>query len=305
MRMSLTSRNACGSLARGAGRGLAAALVLLAACTDPANRPVAGALTSAEQPAANGRAEARPVDLGPLAAAHKADPTDATAALAYARALRASGAKREALAVLDKAAGKGTDRQLQLERGLLALDLGEPAKAERLLRQAHDPKAPDWRVHSGLGAALASRGRQQLAQEQFAKALALAPDHPSVLNNLALSFALDGNPAEAEKLLRKAERRAGAMPQVHQNLALVVGLAGRYEESRKLGEAALPPARASENAAYLQRLASDKYAPGETEAVAPGKAAARRASLPQPSYQLGAPPPAGEGQPETRRAQRP
>src|SRR5262249_8875989 len=154
------------------------------------------------------------------AAAHTANPGDAAAALAYARALRAAKAKREALAVLDKAsAAKPADRRLQLERGLLALDLGEPAKAEKALRQAHDAKAPDWRLHSALGVALAARGRQQDAQLEFAKALALAPDHPVVLNNLALSYALDGKAAEAEKLLRRVQQNGAPPAQVQQNLA--------------------------------------------------------------------------------------
>ena len=109
-----------------------------------------------------------------------------------------------------------------------------------------------------LGAALANGGRQQEAQAQFAKALALAPDHPTVLSNLALSYALDGKVAEAEKLLRKARPGVVQTPQVKQNLALVVGLRGKYAEARALGEAALPPAKAGDNVAYLQRLASAK-----------------------------------------------
>ena len=144
--------------------------------------------------------------------------------------------------MLDRAAAaKPADRRLQLERGLLALELGDAAKAEKLLRQAHDPKAPDWRLHSALGAALASRGKQQEAQVEFAKALALAPDQPSVLNNLALSYALDGKAAEAEQLLRKAQRSAGKAPQVQENLALVLGPARPgTSEARSAGR---PPCR--------------------------------------------------------------
>jgi Flp pilus assembly protein TadD len=103
-----------------------------------------------------------------------------------------------------------------------------------------------------------------------------------VLNNLALSYALDGKAAEAEKLLRKAQRSAGKTPQVQQNLALVVGLAGKYDEARALAEAALPAARAAENVAYLQRLASARSTSRAEERP-------RNASLPQPSYQLGGP----------------
>ena len=171
---------------------------------------------------------------------------------------------------------------------------GQTTKAEKLLRQAHDANAPDWRLHSALGAALASGGRQPEAQAQFAKALALAPDHPTVLNNLALSYALDGKAAEAKRLLRTAKPGPAETPQVKQNLALVVGLRGRYEEARGLGETALPPPKAGDNVAYLQRLASAKANAGSAAVKPDGgadPAAKANASLPQPTYQLGRLPP--------------
>lgn len=277
-----------------------AASLLLTGCADPSHAPITGSLAAAEQNPAAETGARPPIDVAPLAAAYKANPGDAEGALVYARGLRASGAKREALAVLDKAAaGKAADRRLHLERGLLALELGQTAKAEKLLRQAHDANAPDWRLHSALGAALASGGRQPEAQAQFAKALALAPDHPTVLNNLALSYALDGKAAEAEKLLRTAKPGPGQTPKVQQNLALVVGLRGRYEEARGLGETALPSAKAGDNVAYLQRLASAKANAGSAAIKPDGSAdpavkaasAKANASLPQPTYQLGRLPP--------------
>jgi|RhiMethySRZTD1v2_1073278.scaffolds.fasta_scaffold06696_12 Flp pilus assembly protein TadD len=298
--MPLAWQIAFGGVARRRALAALAASLLLAACADPSSAPVTASLAAADRGPVAETGARPPIDIAPLAAAHKANPADAEAALAYARGLRASGAKREALAVLDKAAaGKTADRRLQLERGLLALELGQTAKAEKLLRQAHDANAPDWRLHSALGAALATGGRQPEAQAQFAKALALAPDHPTVLNNLALSYALDGKAAEAEKLLRTAKPGPAQTPQVKQNLALVVGLRGRYEEARGLGEAALPPAKAGDNVAYLQRLASAKANAGsaalqpERSADPPAKVAPAKAnaSLPQPTYQLGRLPP--------------
>ena len=253
--------------------------------TKALDRRAGGALVAASTVAAPQTAS-QPDDLAAAAGTHQTNPTDPDAALAYARALRANSAKPEALAVLDRAAAaKPGDRRLQLERGLLALELGDAATAEKLLRQAHDPKAPDWRLHSALGAALASRGKQQEAQVQLAKALALAPDQPSVLNNLALSYALDGKVAEAEQLLRKAQRSAGRTPQVQENLALVLGLRGRYEEARSAGQVALPPAKAEQNVAYLRDLGQAR---GDSAAGDPTRKAS--ASLPQPTYQLGGPP---------------
>jgi Flp pilus assembly protein TadD len=281
---------------------LPALTVLLGSCADQGGRPLSP-LAPPEPPAAASREKTPPpqADIAPLAAAHKAKPADPAAALAYARVLRESGTAREALAVLDKASAlKPADKRLLLERGLLALDLGDPAKAEALLKKAHDDKAPSWRLHSGLGAALASRGKQLDAQVEFAKALTLAPDHPSVLNNLALSYALDGKIADAERLLRKARRADGAQqsPKVQQNLALVLGLSGKYEEARTAGAAALSAARAQDNVAYLEALTGPRTG-GTQTATAPAErkpdpakepaAAKQSASLPQPAFGLGGP----------------
>jgi Flp pilus assembly protein TadD len=256
----------------GTARLAALATVLLLGACDPARPLITGDLGS-PPPSAKGQKNGKgAADLGRLAAANRADPADPAAALAYARALRAKGAKTRALAVLDAAAkARPGHRQLALERGLLTLELGDAAKAETLIRAAHDPKAPQWRVHSALGAALASRGRQKEAQAQFAKALALAPNHPSVLNNLALSYALDGKANEAELLLRKAqpgtEARAEA-GKVRQNLALVLALGGKYAEARSVAEAALPAAKARGNVAYVQKLAEARAAAGKAKVAA-------------------------------------
>jgi hypothetical protein len=71
-----------------------------------------------------------------------------------------------------------------------------------------------------------------------------------------------------------------------------VGLRGKFDEARALGEAALPPAKAGDNVAYLQRLAGAKTAnraDGGADPEAKGPAQKANASLPQPTYQLAGP----------------
>lgn len=194
------------------------------------------------------------------------------AALAEARKLRDAGRKSEALARLDKAAAAVPgDKALDKERGLLALDVGQVKKSETLLRRALDPARPDWRVLSGLGAALSASGKQQDAQMQFAKALELAPDHPSILNNLALSYALDGKHEQAEKLLRRVAAQQAPTSISRQNLALLVGLKGNVDEARRVSESALPADAVRANISYLERLRNgqrvsrvETESPGET-----------------------------------------
>lgn len=180
--------------------------------------------------------------------------SNATAtAIRKAREMRQKGQKSEALASLDKLPEAESNPALLSERGLLALELGETRKAESLLRQALSKGNEEWHLHSALGAALSANGRQQEAQIELAKALALAPDHPAILNNLALSYALDGKHAEAERLLRHAADKSKS-PLAGQNLALILGLKGNVDEARKVAESVLPPESAAANLAYFQRL---------------------------------------------------
>src|SRR5262245_41931308 len=94
------SQIAYGGIGRRCAAAALAASLLPAACADPSSAPPSASLGVTERGHA-AESDARrppPVDVAPLAAAHKANPGDAEAALAYARGLRATGAKREALA---------------------------------------------------------------------------------------------------------------------------------------------------------------------------------------------------------------
>lgn len=171
--------------------------------------------------------------------------------LKKAQQLRLAGQKSQALKVLDAAENSETEAALVKQRGMLALELGQLAKAERLLIRARDDFDSDWRVHSALGATLSARGNQQAAQVEFSKALKLSPDHPSVLNNLALSYALDGNHDQAEQILRRAAAQDNGQIKSQQNLALILGLHGDVKEAQRVSRLVLPQVKADENVAYF------------------------------------------------------
>jgi Flp pilus assembly protein TadD len=220
---------------------------------------------------------------------------EAKSVISDARSIRDAGNKTRALAMLEKAPGSDKEPALLLERGLLSLETGQLDAAADLLAKAHDPKSPDWRQHSALGAALSAKGKQQEAQAEFAKALILSPDNPAVMNNLALSYALDGKHTEAERLLRQAADAQGGNPKAKQNLALIVGLRGNVEEAQRLSEAVLPPEKVKSNVAYLQQLKTgatkvskaDRVPAEEIRAVA--AAMADDTNGDQPIMQLAAP----------------
>jgi tetratricopeptide (TPR) repeat protein len=82
----------------------------------------------------------------------------------------------------------------------------------------------------------------------------LAPDHPSVLNNLALAYIADGRPSVAEPLLRTAVASKGARPKIRQNLVLALGLQGKYDEAKRIAATDLSQDKAKASVAYLRKI---------------------------------------------------
>lgn len=183
------------------------------------------------------------------------NPRDLQPALSYARNLKAMGEKRRALVVLQQASiYHGQDRELASEYGRLALDLGQVSVAKQLLAVADDPARPDWRVISARGAALAKEGKYDDAIPYFERARVLSQDQPSVMSNLALAYAMNGDAGKAETMLRQAAASDDTSPRIRQNLALVLGLRGKYDEAKLVAARDMPMNNATENADYLRQV---------------------------------------------------
>lgn len=162
-------------------------------------------------------------------------PNDPRAAVNYAKNLKALGAKKEALAVLQEASKENpADRELLSEYGRLALEHDQIQTAQILLEKADDPVKPDWKVVSARGTVMAKLGRQEEAIQFYERARTLAPEQPTVLNNLAMAYAMNGDAAKAETLLREAQAQNPEDTRFTHNLALVLGLQGKHGEAQKL-----------------------------------------------------------------------
>jgi Flp pilus assembly protein TadD len=189
----------------------------------------------------------------------RANPQDADAALQYGKALRASGQKSQAVAVLEQATiAHPDDKALLAGYGRALADNGNFQQAFDVLSRAHTPEDPDWRILSAQGAVLDQLGRYDEARQYYASALKIVPDEPTVLSNLGLSYALSKDLPKAEETLRRAYGRAGADARVRANLGLVIGLQGRLAEAEGIVKADLPAEEAAANVAYLRQLLSRK-----------------------------------------------
>ncbi len=242
----------------------AAAVVLLATglagCQTASMPDITGALGA--------RAEVRPEtkpaadpqrDIDVYGDRFRANAKDAEAALRYGQALRANGQRQQASAVLEQAtiANPG-NKALMAAYGRALADNGAFQQAFDTLARAHTRDNPDWRILSVQGTTLDQMGKHEEARRYYASALKIAPEDPSVLSNLGLSYMLTKDLPRAESTLRRAYANPQADIRVRQNLGLVVGLQGRFSEAESIVKADLPPDEAAANVAYLKQMLSDK-----------------------------------------------
>lgn len=265
------------------GASLDGALPSLSSVTSPAAN---GATTSGDAQTQTAAANATVTGQSELEKAteywgkrFKDKPSDLEAALSYAKNLKAMGERQQALSVLQHSAQvHGQNKELASEYGRLALELDQISLAKSMLAVADDPTRPDWRVLNARGTILAKEGKFAEAVPLFERALALSSSQTSVMNNLALAYAMGGDAARAEALLRKIEASGGTPhPKVRQNLALVVGLQGKFDESKQIASGEIGNDSASANSQLLRRLVKAPSGAGgstDSNGGAPGTAVA-------------------------------
>jgi len=231
---------------------LAVVAAATAACQTTQSTVTTGSLpiASADRPDADWRR-----DLEVYGQQYRANPAKLDVALHYAQALRATGQRAQAVAVLERASLENPhDKTVLGAYGRALAEAGDYDQALEVLGRAHSPDQPDWRILSAQGAVLDQMGRHADAQRYYLTALKIVPDEPSVLSNLGLSYALSKDLRNAEATLRRAAAQRPADPRVRQNLALVVGLQGRFTEAEAIARADLPPDEAAANVAYLRQM---------------------------------------------------
>ena len=187
----------------------------------------------------------------------RANPKDADAALQFGKALRATGQKSQAVAVLEQASiAHPGHKALLAGHGRALADNGNFQQAFDVLTRAHTPDDPDWRILSAQGAVLDQLGRYEEARQYYSSALKIVPEEPSVLSNLGLSYLLAKDLPRAEEIMRRANSRADADKRVRLNLALVVGLQGRLAEAESIVKADRPAEETAADVADLKRMLS-------------------------------------------------
>jgi len=191
-------------------------------------------------------------------AAYAQNPQDPRLVMGYAAALKNIGSRDKALEILTAGYHANQNNgEIAAELGRLALDMDRLDIAQQTLKVAEVQGVKDWKTLSAQGTLRAKQGRHAEAQQYYLAALEAKPDAVSVINNLALSYALDGKPNKAEEQLRKAVASGTDDKRVRQNLALVLGLQGKYDEARKVASVDISDQDAKSNMAYLRNMMSN------------------------------------------------
>jgi Flp pilus assembly protein TadD len=232
---------------------LTIASLCLAGCHSYSSDDITGSIGPNGVPPTSGAALQRYTEE--LGQRYGAQPDNKGVAMAYARALRASGRYDQAVAVAQRLAAKyPKDMQVLGAYGKALAEDGRLREAEEVLPEAHTPEQPNWSILSAQGTVEDQLGDHGQAQSYYNAALKIAPNQPEVLSNLGLSYALSKQLPLAEDTLRLAASQPGADIRVRQNLALVLSLEGKFDAAQTVAQQDLSPIDAAEDVASIKQM---------------------------------------------------
>ena len=183
------------------------------------------------------------------------NPADLEAAINLAANLRKMGNASKSIEVAQHTRAlypRDVDLMTELAASLIANN--ETNEALKIIDTALYQRPRSARLWSLKGAAMDQMERFGEARQYYTKALGFAPNDPSILANVGLSYALEGDPQTAEIWLQRAVTLPGATANARQNLALVLGLQGKLDEAEKWAKQDLNQEGAEQNLAYIRSL---------------------------------------------------
>lgn len=224
---------------------------------------------------------------------YEREPSNVAALVGMSRSLRQMGRAREAKAVVARAL-HADDRNAHLlaELGKAQLALGDGAEAVESLSRADAIAPNNWSLQSAIGIGYDRIGMYDLAARHYTKALELAPDNVTVLNNFALSKAQSNQLTDAIALLEQAAALPEAGPQVRQNLALLYAMNGDLDAAEGLVLRDLNDTEATQNMAYYRRLSQSLQRSNDVSSTPEADVAS--APAPEKLARAQTPPTAGE-----------
>lgn len=189
----------------------------------------------------------------------KRQPDNKEILLGLARNLRYTGNGRTAVEIMKSFAIQySDDPAFLIEFGKAKLAVSEAQGAIQYLKKAIEKGGDDWQAYSALGIGYDLLQSYAEAWEAYEKALALSGNNPAVINNMALSAALNGKLPLAISVLENAPLEARRHPQIRLNLALLYGIKGDLKKAEALSRMELDEKAVRNNLAIYNRFSAGR-----------------------------------------------
>jgi len=182
--------------------------------------------------------------------------------IALAENLRRAGDGNTSLHVIDKVLAKEPNNTEAMEaKGLALMSTGEFDEAGDELGKVVKLDSKRWRTLNAIGILFAMKGKYDDAVAYFQAALNVSTDNPSVLNNAALTYAIDKQFGRAYEAFDKAKRHLDAgspeLKHLDLNLALVYAVDGKLDEAEQTASPHLSKAALYNNMGFYSYLSKN------------------------------------------------
>lgn len=144
----------------------------------------------------------------------------------------------------------------QLGLGQVMVMSNRPLEAVGYLEQVAAKSPANFRIYNSIGLAYDLQGIHEKAQEAYGKGLNIMPDHISLLNNLALSLAIESEYAPAIQLLTKTVNIDYSQTTAQQNLIMVYAMSGEEDAARTMASSFMTKQEVEENILHYRWLKS-------------------------------------------------
>jgi len=184
-----------------------------------------------------------------------ADPALIDAQVAYARVLIRLGSSERGTAMLTALLSDHPDNDnVRAELAKAHIKRGDFKAAALFLRPILEKPSISAQHLDIAGMVAQVNGDPERARELFSQALDKSVGDPAILQNMALSFALEGNYASAVGLLQTAMDRSSGLVSGKVALATVYALSGQLEAAMHLARGSMELGKANERKMFYQLL---------------------------------------------------
>jgi Flp pilus assembly protein TadD len=176
--------------------------------------------------------------------------------------LRRSGDNDNALKIIDEVLKKDPNNAAALEaKGLSLMNAAEFTDAGKVFGDVMKIDGKRWRTLNGIGILFAMKSMDSEAESYYQASLEQSTDNPNVLNNLALTQAMEHQYDRSIETFERAKHHLPAghpdIKHIDMNEALVYAIAGKLDEAEHVASTHLSKEALYNNMGFYSYLAKN------------------------------------------------